>query len=288
MARNSEPIRAFVVHWNQSEACAATVAALSAQASPLTATVLDNASAPDAYQELRGKIGSKIDIMRLSENKGWGPALNIALRGWLDSEQSRYCLIAAHDASLAPDCISLLVEAMDREARIGIACPQYSDCVVPRLSVLHGVQMNVDVAKARGVVQFIDVPHGTLMLLRRECLDQIGLFDERYFAYGDEHELGARAVRHGWKVGLVWGALVTNPETSTPSAWRNYLFARNSLLLVRTCYGRAATLLRAIVVLINTLRPISSQPSSEFISSGKARLRGVSDYFRGRFGKPTS
>jgi len=149
MARNSEPIRAFVVHWNQSEACAATVAALSAQASPLTATVLDNASAPDAYQELRGKIGSKIDIMRLSENKGWGPALNIALRGWLDSEQSRYCLIAAHDASLAPDCISLLVEAMDREARIGIACPQYSDCVVPRLSVLHGVQMNVDVAKAR-------------------------------------------------------------------------------------------------------------------------------------------
>ena len=29
------------------------------------------------------------------------------------------------------------------------------------------------------------------MILRRECLTEIGLFDERYFAYGDEHELGA-------------------------------------------------------------------------------------------------
>jgi GT2 family glycosyltransferase len=126
------------------------------------------------------------------------------------------------------------------------------------------------------------------MLLRRECLDQIGLFDERYFAYGDEHELGARAVRDGWKVGLVWGALVTNPETSTPSAWRNYLFARNSLLLVGTYYGRVPAVVRAIVILMNTLRPIFSQPPSEFLSSGKARLRGVRDYFRGRFGKPTS
>jgi N-acetylglucosaminyl-diphospho-decaprenol L-rhamnosyltransferase len=287
MARNTELIRAFVVHWNQPEACAATVAALYAQGVPLTLTVLDNNSAPAAYQELRGNIDSKIDIQRLPENKGWGPALNIAMRGWLDSEQSSYCLIAAHDASLAPDCISLLVEAMVREEQIGIACPQYSDCVVPRLSVLHGVQMNFDVAKARGVVQFIDVPHGTLMLLRRECLGQIGLFDERYFAYGDEHELGARALRDGWKIGLVWGALVTNPETSTPSAWRNYLFARNSLLLVQTYYGRVAALFRAIVILINTLRPIFSEPPKDFASSAKARLRGVRDHFCGRYGKPT-
>ncbi len=288
MARNTEPTRAFVVHWNQPEACAATVAALCAQVSPLTVSVLDNDSAPGAYQELRGKIDSKIDIVRLPENKGWGPALNIALRGWLDSERSGYCLIAAHDASLAPDCISLLVEAMDREEQIGIACPQYSDCVVPRLSVLHGVQMNFDVAKACGVVQFIDVPHGTLMLLRRECLGQIGLFDERYFAYGDEHELGARAVRQGWKVALVWGALVTNPETSTPSVWRYYLFARNSLLLVRNYYGRVAAVLRAIVILINTVRPIFSEPSVDFASSAKARLRGIRDHFRNRYGKPMS
>jgi GT2 family glycosyltransferase len=159
---------------------------------------------------------------------------------------------------------------------------------VPHLSPLHGVQMRVDVARERGSVQFVDVPHGTLMLVRRECLGQIGLFDERYFAYGDEHELGARAVRRGWKIGLVWGALVANPETSTPSVWRSYLFARNSLLLVGTYYGRGAGLLRAIVILLNTFRLLVSQSNEQGVLSAKARFRGVCDYFRGRYGKPSS
>ena len=56
------------------------------------------------------------------------------------------------------------------------------------------------------------------MLVRRQCLDEIGLFDQRYFAYGDEHDLGARAVRHGWKVVLVWGSIVTNPATRTENS----------------------------------------------------------------------
>src|SRR4051812_475939 len=33
-------------------------------------------------------------------------------------------------------------------------------------------------------------PHGTLLLARRACLEEIGLFDERYFAYCEEADLG--------------------------------------------------------------------------------------------------
>jgi GT2 family glycosyltransferase len=83
------------------------------------------------------------------------------------------------------------------------------------------------------------------MLVRRQCLDEIGLFDQRYFAYGDEHDLGARAVRHGWKVVLVWGSIVTNPATRTENSWRSYLFARNSLFLVHAYFGRAAATLES-------------------------------------------
>ena len=39
----------------------------------------------------------------------------------------------------------------------------------------------------------VDYPHGTLLLARRACLEDVGLFDERYFSYCEEADLGLRA-----------------------------------------------------------------------------------------------
>jgi N-acetylglucosaminyl-diphospho-decaprenol L-rhamnosyltransferase len=286
MRETAESISVFVVHWNRPLDCAATIGALLGQGHPLKVVIVDNASAADARETLRVRVESKAEIVLLAENKGWGPALNVVLRSWLESERDPFCLISAHDATPSGDCVELLVQAMQRDPRIGIACPQYENATVPHLSALHGVREVVDLPRARGTAQLIDVPHGTLMLLRRECLEQIGLFDERYFAYGDEHELGARAVRQGWKVALVWGALVANRGTWTPSAWRSYLFARNSLLLVHDYFGRMAAWLRAIVILANTLRLVVFPPENEFAFSAKARWHAVRDYFLGRYGPP--
>jgi GT2 family glycosyltransferase len=285
MPESVEPVSLIIVHWNRPDECAATLRAFLDQAIPLQSTVIDNDSTADQYEALRAKIGSLAEIIRLPENKGWGPALNVALRKWLETGQNSYCLISAHDAAPSPDCVTLLARAMDNDSRIGIACPQYPDESVAYLSPLRGVQLKPARALARGVSQNVDVPHGTLMIVRRECLSEIGLFDERYFAYGDEHELGARAVRQGWKVALVWGALVTNPGTATPSAWRSYLFGRNSLLLVHDYFGSIAATLRAFLLLINTIR-LSFARNSEFAFSARARFRAVTDYFAGRFGPP--
>ncbi len=287
MPENVEPIRLFVVHWNQPRECIDAIRRLLAQQLPLRATIVDNASGPEAYELLRAGVDPSIEIVRLEENLGWGPALNIVLRKWLQSERSPYCLISAHDAEPAEDCLKLLVQALESNSRFGIVCPQYSDATVAHFSCLRGVYQQGETPGAQGSSQLVDVPHGTLLLARRDCLAEVGVFDERYFAYGDEHELGARAVRSGWKIALVWGALVTNRGTWTPSPWRSYLFTRNSLLLVRDYGGRTCAWLRAILILLNTLRLSIVRPSSDFAFSATARFRGVLDYFAGRFGRPT-
>lgn len=286
MGETVKPISVFIVHWNRPLDCAATINALLDQKVPLKMAVVDNASTADARETLREGVGSRADIVQLATNKGWGPALNVVLRKWLESERNPFCLISAHDATPSRDCVELLVQAMQCDPRIGIACPQYENATVPHFSALHGVREVVDLARERGTVQLVEVPHGTLVLLRRECLAQIGLFDERYFAYGDEHEIGARAVRGGWKVALVWGALVSNRGTWTPSAWRSYLFARNSLLLVHDYYGRMAAWPRAILILANTLRLFVFSSDQRFEFSAKARWQGVRDYFLGHYGPP--
>jgi GT2 family glycosyltransferase len=286
MEQMTERISLFVVHWNQPQECLSTVAAFRNQECDLGITVVDNASAPDSYELIRKNLDSNIEIERLSENKGWGPALNIVLRKWLERGSMRYCLISAHDAEPSVECVILLVQAMERDPRVGIACPQYSDATVASFSCLHGVQQRRGAALSRGTAEFVDVPHGTLMLLRRDCLAQIGLFDERYFAYGDEHELGARAVRRGWKIALVWGAVVANRGTWTPSLWRSYLFTRNSLLLVHDYCGRMWGWLRAVLIVVNTLRFAVVRPKDNFAFSARARWRAVADFFAGRFGRP--
>ncbi len=285
MPENAELVNLVLVHWNRPAECAATIRGFLQQGVPLSVTVLDNDSSPEAYEQLRAEISASVQLIRLPKNMGWGPAINVALKTWLESDRSSYCLISAHDAAISPGCLPLLVDAMDKDPRIGIACPQYPDESVPHLSALRGVQLKTGTPLARGAVQDVDVPHGTLMIVRRECIEQIGLFDERYFAYGDEHEIGARAVRRGWRVALVWGAFVTNPGTATPSAWRSYLFARNSLLLVHDYFGRLAAAVRASLLFLNTLR-LSIVPDSAFAFSAKARFRAISDYFGGRFGPP--
>lgn len=285
MRQNGERLDVFVVHWNQPRECAAAVLALLDQGLPLRITVIDNDSALAAYEQLRASVDRDVELVRLRENKGWGAALNVVLREWMNSDGSPFCFIAAHDALPEPDCLRLLAAAARNDPKIGIASPQYHDAIVPRLSALRGVYYEVGTGFSNGAVQKVDVPHGTLFLVRRQCLAQIGLFDERYFAYGDEHDLGARAARSGWTVALVWGAIVTNPATHTPSAWRSYLFARNSLLLVHDCFGPFAACIRAILILLNTVRLMVS-PEKGFVFSAEARWRAVVDYFAGRFGRP--
>jgi N-acetylglucosaminyl-diphospho-decaprenol L-rhamnosyltransferase len=284
--KSEEPVSLFIVHWNQPAQCIATVNALLAQGIPLQVTVIDNNSKSEAFEILKTKLGPAVELVRLSENRGWGGALNVALKPWLEQNGNKYCLISAHDTVPEPECLRLLIEATAADARIGVACPQYRDPFIGRFSALRGVFPEHAHALSAGVAQTVDVPHGTLMLCRRECLRHIGLFDERYFAYGDEHELGVRARRNGWKVAMVWGAIVTNPGTWTESPLRSYLFARNSLLLVRDYYGSWSAIVRALLILLNTLRLMIQSPNKGFAFSSRARFRAVRDYFLGRWGRP--
>jgi GT2 family glycosyltransferase len=126
------------------------------------------------------------------------------------------------------------------------------------------------------------------MAMVRDCVDQIGVFDERYFSYCEEADLGLRAREAGWEVGLVRGALVENPESNTDAAVIDYLMVRNTLLLLRVHFGLANMAFRIGVLMIEHVvgwwRPNVRGP----YHSGWARFRAVVDAVTCRFGPPRS
>ena len=85
---------------------------------------------------------------------------------------------------------------------------------------------------------------------------------------------------------LVWGSIVTNPATRTENSWRSYLFVRNSLFLVHAYFGRAAATMRAVLILLNTLRLLAFHRENSPGFSAHVRWKAVRDYFSGCTGRP--
>jgi hypothetical protein len=77
-------------------------------------------------------------------------------------------------------------------------------------------------------------PDGCAAMYRRTMLDRIGGFDEDFFAYADDAELGLRAQIAGWKCLYIPGAVVRHHRGATlglRSSRRLELIERNRVLL---------------------------------------------------------
>ena len=124
------------------------------------------------------------------------------------------------------------------------------------------------------------------MFLRRACLDEVGLFDERYFSYCEEADLALRARGAGWKVGLIRGARVQNMHLGSSVALVDYLQTRNTLLLVQEMSGWYHAGIRAAITVLQVARGVRDPSTRPLVFDARARLRGLRDFALRRFGPP--
>jgi N-acetylglucosaminyl-diphospho-decaprenol L-rhamnosyltransferase len=278
-----------VVHWDQPGRVATTVDRFAHQGVDTRIVVVDNGSRPDALTEVRRVVaaaGDGVELLELGRNTGFGPAANAGLRRWLASGEGEWSAVAPHDALPADDTLARLVAAAEERPRAGLACADVGDGHVPVVDAYFG-GMTVPAAAPLGEGwEPVDYPHGTLLLARRPCLDDVGLFDERYFAYCEEADLGLRAAAAGWEVGLVRGVMVTNPTMRSGSPAVDYLMHRNTLLLVREHSGRYHAGIRLLIASWQLARGIVQPSSRPPLFSARGRATGMVDFLRGRYGPP--
>jgi len=247
----------------------------------LQITVLDNCS-PDA--EVRPLKEAGFDLEILPRNLGYGGAANHALRQWLCSTDTPYAVVCPHDALPSANCVELILKAMHERPRAGVGCAESGQDTAPGYSLLRGY--NLYPAERTGGWCPAEFPNGTLFVISRQCLADVGLFDERYFAYGEEYDFGRRAIESQWEVGQIWGAVVKNPTrvVSSEVAW--YLTLRNGLLASYQRDGLYAALLRSCVISLNGLarwlghRPSATNPTLT------VRIKALCAFWTGSFGPP--
>ena len=299
-----KPMTVVLVHWNQPDRCAATIEAFQDQGLPVRVLVVDNGSTPEARARLGEVVrdaSGPVELLELGRNTGFGPAANAGFRRWLAAGSGaglaagsgaglaagsrEWVALAPHDALPAVGTLAALVAAAEARPRAGLACADVGDGETPVFDPYFG-GMTVAAQPGASGWETVDYPHGTLLIARRGLLEEVGLFDERYFAYCEETDLGLRARAAGWEVGLVHGVMVHNPSMRSGSPVTDYLMHRNTLLLVREHSGRYHAFIRFCIAIEQLVRSMVQPSYRPWIYSPRGRLRGMADFLRGRFGPP--
>jgi GT2 family glycosyltransferase len=281
------PLEVVVVHRDQPQACVRTVLALHRQGLPVHVTVVDNGSGIAGLSVLRALARGlpTVEVVALGRNAGFGPAANVGLRRWMAGGEGEWVAVAPHDALPESGCLARILAAVTCRPDAGLVSGEFGRAYDSRPVIDRYIGGYVSPGRAGDGWEDADFPHGTLLLARRAALADIGLFDERYFAYCEEADLGVRARRAGWKVGIIWGAVVSNPRSAESEIVR-YLKLRNTLLLVREHFGSYPASIRCTFALLTLAVRSLRRQSSASDALGRVEGQAILDFIRGRFGPP--
>jgi GT2 family glycosyltransferase len=189
----------------------------------------------------RARVDStRMRILSNDRNVGFGAAINQGIR---DSE-SPYIAALNDDAVPHPEWLAALMKAAESRPKAGMFASQVRMTDTARLDSA-GMLIALDgSSKQRGhgepPAQFaansdILFPTGSAALYRRKMLDEIGLFDERFFLYCEDTDLGLRARWAGWEAAYVADAVVDHAYSKSAgraSALKAYYVERNRLYTV--------------------------------------------------------
>jgi GT2 family glycosyltransferase len=239
-------VSVVVVNWNRRELLRACLDSLMRQThASFEVIVVDNGST-DGSAELVGEMAKVSPVpLRLILNQtnfGFCAANN---QGFAASRSPLVALLN-NDAEADPEWLSALESAIETGTDVGMIASKILVWEDPRRIDKVGHLIYPDGQnRGRGTgqmdhgqfdrVEEVLWPDGCAAMYRRAMLDEIGGFDEEFFAYADDAELGLRGRIAGWRCLYTPGAVVRHHRGATlglGSARRLTLIERNRVLLV--------------------------------------------------------
>jgi len=237
--------------------------------------VVDNASSDGAISMLADRY-PWVHAIASERNVGFTGGNNLALRQC----RGHYVLLLNPDTVLTrdagqPDALSLLANLLDQQSAVGLVGPRlvYGDGSPQssrrRFPTLMTALMESTLLErwfphnrwARRyrfedepafAAQEVDWVNGACMLVRRQALDQVGLFDEGFFMYSEELDLCRRLRTAGWAIMHLPTATVVHYEGQSSgqvAARRQLLFDTSKVRYFAKHHGAVpAACLRAFLL----------------------------------------
>lgn len=253
-----------IVNWNGKHLLGECLDSLLAQnVSGVEIILVDNGS-QDGSVEFVHEHYQSVRVLNLPENLGFAGGNNAGIR----IASGKYIALLNNDTKADPSwLLNLLTEAETNPSTVGMwACKILSydnPSVIDNVGLLlypDGLgrgkgRLETDRGQfdQKGEVFF---PSGCAGLYRREMLDEIGFFDEEFFAYADDVDLGLRARLAGWGCVYVPAAKVYHKYSSSSSAYspfKAFLVERNRIWVLLKYFPMEMILISPLVTLTRLL-----------------------------------
>jgi N-acetylglucosaminyl-diphospho-decaprenol L-rhamnosyltransferase len=214
--------------------------------------VFDNGSA-DGTPDLVEATFPTVQVVRSEDNLGFARGCNLAAA----RADTEFILFLNPDAVVEPGCIDALVELARRQPAAGLyggrtlrpsgeldpmSCwgrptiwslfcfASGLSAVFPRSSFFHREGLG---GWARDSERQVDIVSGCLLLARRDAWEALGGFDEAFFMYGEDADLGIRARAAGYRSIITPQAEIVHlVGGSSPAIGKEVLLFRGKVTLV--------------------------------------------------------
>jgi len=181
-----------------------------------------------------------VRVIANDRNVGFGAAINQAFH----QSNTRYLAVLNDDATAHPGWLDALVEAMEARSDAGMCASQVRLAGGDKLDSAGMLLCADGSSKQRGHLEppasyarreEALLPSGSAALYRRAMLEEIGLFDESFFLYCEDTDLGLRARWAGWECLYIPEAVVEHRYSHSAgraSALKARYVERNRLFLI--------------------------------------------------------
>jgi len=208
-------LSAIIINYNGGELLRKTLSSLVAELTGLglesEIIVVDNASTDNSLSFISDYFPS-VRVISLPQNSGFARAANNGAR----ASRGRYLLFLNNDIEIEPGSIGRLISFLDSHPEYALVAPavlgpdgSFELSFGPDLNPLSEFFLKTLARKyyaclyrlrREKIARDVHWASGAALLIRREPFFEIGGFDERYFLYVEDADLGLRLRRLGYKL----------------------------------------------------------------------------------------
>lgn len=286
------PLWVVIPNWNLKDETIECVASVldAAHNRDVSVLVVDNGSTDDSPKGLFDSFGAQIIQIQMGRNHGFAGAVNAGILFAL-RHRCASVLVLNNDTIIDREMLKILDYAGQKYPDAGILAPAiyYADAPMRlwRLGDRHyrwlPIPRRIPDREAAFEIIEADYVTGCGMLIRREVIESVGLFDEQFFMYYEDADFCRRARSCGFRILCVPNAKMWHKVSSTARRDLSvslYWQARGQVLFYRKHTGCGVSCLAHLFVAIKTIWAAFQYGLRGQRVNGRSVLRGIIDGYR--------
>lgn len=259
--KSSPLISVIIANWNGRHFLDECLESLQKQTlTDFEVIIVDNGSTDGSSEWVRSKYDDFVKLIQMDRNYGFAGGNNIGM----GAAKGKYIVLLNNDTVVNSDFLAEIIKPAELDDRVGMCASKILIYDKPDLIDAVGQLLYKDgLNRQKGHLEKdngqydedreILFPPGCGSLYRRKMLDEIGLFDEDFFAYGEDTDLGIRGRLAGWKCVYTYRAVVYHKgsgSTGKYSSFKAFHVERNRVWFVIKCFPFGLLVLTPLFTLL--------------------------------------